>query len=265
MSTGGVQRAERGAASTPTPPRLYVIPGSHACRTAILMLEHKGLPHRVVELVPGTHPTAVRLLGFSDRTRSRRDVGGRTTPLLAFADWSGTVPALRDGAERVMTNHKIARHLDARQPEPPLLPSDPERRRTVEEIERFGDRELQMAARRAILAAGAAGSLLRDAASGPLGPLLFHNDRVRRLASRLFGGVFAAQPGRERELLDATAPLLDRVDAWVENGDLNGATLTVADFVVAPSVALLTYHPRLAAEIGARPAGRLVARLLPWP
>ena len=26
--------------------KLYVIPGSHACRSAMLMLEHKGRPYR---------------------------------------------------------------------------------------------------------------------------------------------------------------------------------------------------------------------------
>jgi arsenate reductase-like glutaredoxin family protein len=31
--------------------KLYVIPGSHACRSAILMLEHKQVPYRRVALV----------------------------------------------------------------------------------------------------------------------------------------------------------------------------------------------------------------------
>jgi hypothetical protein len=29
---------------------LYVIPGSHACRAGMLMLEHKGIAYRTVEL-----------------------------------------------------------------------------------------------------------------------------------------------------------------------------------------------------------------------
>ena len=35
---------------------LYVIPGSHACRSAMLMLEHKGVPYRRVEFVTLSHP-----------------------------------------------------------------------------------------------------------------------------------------------------------------------------------------------------------------
>ena len=36
--------------------KLYVIPGSHACRAAILMLEHKRVPYRRIDIVPLTHP-----------------------------------------------------------------------------------------------------------------------------------------------------------------------------------------------------------------
>jgi glutathione S-transferase len=245
-------------------PTLYVIPGSHACRSAMLMLDHKGLEYRVVELVPGLHGMSLRLLGFADPARARRQAGGRTTPMLALADWSGTVPALRDGAGKVMTNGKIARHLDEVRPEPRLLPDDPERRRSTEELERFGDGELQMTSRRLILAAGAAGKLVHGGAQGPLGPLLFRNDTVRRLAGRLFGGVFRAPPVREPDLLAEAGPLLGRVDEAIGRGELNGESLTVADFVIAPSLALLTYHPDLTSEIRDRPAGRLVERLLPW-
>jgi glutathione S-transferase len=38
---------------------LYVIPGSHPCRSAMLMLEHKQLPYRRVDLVTLLHPRAV--------------------------------------------------------------------------------------------------------------------------------------------------------------------------------------------------------------
>ena len=49
--------------------RLYVIPGSHACRSAMLMLEHKRVPYRRVDIVTLLHPVVVRLR----RTRA----GGR--------------------------------------------------------------------------------------------------------------------------------------------------------------------------------------------
>ena len=104
--------------------RLYVIPGSHACRAAILMLENKRIPYRLVTLPTGAHSTIVRLLGFPGNATPIRSVDGRTHAALALLDKLGTVPALSLGDERVQTNRRIARHLDAIQSEPPLFPAE---------------------------------------------------------------------------------------------------------------------------------------------
>jgi hypothetical protein len=48
--------------------KLYVIP-THPCRTAMLMLEHKGIPYRRVDLPAGVHPVALRLRGFQGNKR----------------------------------------------------------------------------------------------------------------------------------------------------------------------------------------------------
>src|SRR4051812_49984902 len=107
--------------------KLYVIPGSHACRSAMLMLDHKGLPYRRVDIVTLMHPVVTRLRGF-DAGGQTREAGGRRTSGLRLGDRLGTVPALAADGERISTNHGIARFLDERHPEPPLLPADPERR-----------------------------------------------------------------------------------------------------------------------------------------
>jgi glutathione S-transferase len=152
-------------------PKLYVISGSHACRTAMLMLEHKRIAYRVVRLPTGMHPIAVRALGFPGHKKPIRDVEGATGRSLALLDRMGTVPALRYGAERVQTNHRIARFLEDVQGEPALFPPDAEQRARVEEAEAWGDEVFQMAARRL----GLTGSLngldnFRDRAnSGRLG------------------------------------------------------------------------------------------------
>ena len=247
-------------ASATAPAKLYVILGSHSCRSAMLALDRKGIPYDTVTLPSGPHSSALRLLGFRDGERAPRTVNGRAGIQLAFANWSGTVPALRMGGTRVMTNPKIARHLDAVQPDPPLFPSDPERRRQVEEIETWSDQELQMVARRLVLAAGSRGRLENGGASGPLGPLLFRGNTTRRIASGAFGRVFAVGADGEAALLAQARAALDRVDAWLEE-DLLGGEPTVADFSVAPSVGLLAYHVELAPEIERRPAGRLLALL----
>src|SRR5215213_10885707 len=114
---------------------LYVIPGSHACRAGILMLQHKRVPYRRVDIVTLLHPPAVRLLGFDAGGETRR-AGARRTFAIRVGDLLGTVPALACDGERISTNRRIARFLDERHPERPLLPSDADERRAVEEAER---------------------------------------------------------------------------------------------------------------------------------
>src|SRR3954462_599159 len=131
--------------------KLYVIPGSHACRSAILMLEHKRVPYRRVDFVTLSHPVAARLHGFNAGGETRRAGARRTLPI-RFGDLLGTVPALAADGRRVSTNRQIARFLDDRHPDRPLFPADPEQRRAVEEAEQWANETLQMAARRIALA-----------------------------------------------------------------------------------------------------------------
>src|SRR2546421_6899498 len=107
--------------------KLYVIPGSHACRAAMLMLEHKQVPYRRVVIVSVLHPVVVRLHGF-DAGGQTRSAGGKRTLALRLGDRLGTVPALAADGHRISTNHAIARFLDERHPQPPLFPADRERR-----------------------------------------------------------------------------------------------------------------------------------------
>ncbi len=246
---------------------LYVIPGSHACRSAMLMLEHKQVPYRRVDIVTLLHPLVVRLHGF-DAGGQTRIAGGRRTVGLRLGDRLGTVPALAADGHRISTNHGIARFLDERHPQPPLFPADPERRAAVEEAERWANETLQMAARRI---PGAA--LVRDAAAfsrssgdGRLGYLLYKQALTRRLIlPRVLRGIFASDPAAERELLAQLPPKLDRIDAWIADGILGGAQLNAADFMVAPSLALILYRPDLMPMFEGRPALELVDRLLPEP
>jgi glutathione S-transferase len=246
---------------------LYVIPGSHACRSAMLMLEHKRVPYRRVDVVTLLHPLVVRLHGF-DAGGQTRVAGGRRTLGLRLGDRFGTVPALAANGHRISTNHGIARFLDERHPQPPLFPADPERRAAVEEAERWANDTLQMAARRI---PGAA--LVRDPAAfsrssgdGRLGYLFYKQALTRRLIlPRILRGIFASDPAAERELLAQLPPKLDRIDAWIADGTLGGAQLNAADFMVAPSLALILYRPDVMPMFEGRPALELVDRLLPEP
>src|SRR5919106_6372763 len=206
---------------------LYVIPGSHACRSAMLMLEHKREPYRRVDIVTLLHPLVARLRGF-DAGGQTRSAGGRRTLGLRLGDRLGTVPALAADGHRISTNHRIARYLDERHPEPPLFPTDPAQRAAVEEAERWANETLQMAARRIPGAAAVRdpATFSRSAGDGRLGYLLYKRAAVRRLiVPRILRGVFAAGPAAERELLAELPPMLDRIDAWIADGVLGGAQL----------------------------------------
>lgn len=244
--------------------KVYVIVGSHACRTATLMLEHKEIPYRAVALPTGAHPLLVRACRFPGSRTPIRTVDGATHRELALLDRLGTVPALLLDGERVQTNRRIARHLEHIRPDPHLFPVEADRRRAVEEAEAWGDEVLQMAARRMALATPL--DELRDrGARGRLGPLLTRSDRMRVLLARGAARSFRASSDNAEDLLRAIPALLDRVDGWVDQGVLCGEELNVADFTIAPSLALLSYRPDVARELAARPAWRVVDRLLPEP
>ena len=246
---------------------IYVIPGSHACRSGLLMLEHKGVPYRRVDLVTLLHPVAVRLHGFDAGGQTRR-AGSKRTLGLRMGDRLGTVPALAANGDRVSTNHQIARYLDERHPEPPLFPAEAERRAAVEEAERWANETLQMAARRVLGTAVVRdpAAFARSAADGRMGHLLYKHELARRIVvPRILRDVFAATPAAEAEVLAGLPPMLDRIDAWIADGVLGGEQLNAADFMVAPSLALMLYRPDLMPMFEGRPALELVDRLLPEP
>ena len=249
-------------------PTLYVISGSHACRTAMLMLEHKQISYKRVQLPTGMHPIAVRALGFPGHKQPIREVEGATGRSLAVLDRLGTVPALRYGSERVQTNRRIARFLDEVEPQAPLFPADAQRRRAVEEAEAWGDQVFQMSARRL----GLTGSLngldgFRDRGnSGRLGALLSRSETLRVLASRGVASVaFKTNAQVEGQLVAELPALLDRIEAWIAAGVLGGERLNAADYMITPSVALVAYRLDLRPQIEARPVGAYVERVLPEP
>ena len=246
---------------------LYVIPGSHACRSAMLMLAHKGVPYRRVDIVTLLHPFAARVLGF-DAGGQTRTAGGRPTFGLRLGDRLGTVPGLAADGQRISTNHRIARFLDERHPDPPLFPRDPSQRAAVEEAERWANETLQMAARRIPGAAivGDPAGLSKSAGNGRLGYLLYKRELARRLIiPRLLRATFAVSRQADRDPVSELPALLDRIDAWIADGVLGGSQPNAADFMVAPSLALILYRPDVMPIFEGRPSLELVDRLLPAP
>jgi glutathione S-transferase len=223
--------------------RLYIIPASHPSIAVELMLEHKGIAYKRTDLLPVISKGALRAVGFP----------------------GVTVPALKIDGKKVQGSRPIARELDRLRPEPPLLPADPEKRAAVEEAERFGDEELQHPIRQ-ILWWGMKKDRapLRSYSEGarigvPLGLAVKTAAPIVALSARFN----EASDENARQALAALPALLDKVDALVESGVINGERPNAADFQIAPSIGLAMTLDDLRPAIENRPAGALAKRLVP--
>jgi len=219
---------------------LYGIPGSHAVQTGELMLQHKGIPYRRRNFRPGPHRLLVRLRGFP----------GYRVPAVRF-----------ENGRRAQNTRPLARALDEIQPEPRLVPDDPR----VAEAEEWGDVVLQQWARRMVAGAGVHDPdlLHDDAQSGRLGPLLTPTTRMRRFTARGVLIAFRVSNDQLRQDVRDVPELLDRIDALIADGVLNGPQLNCADFQIASSLALADYRTDVREQMQTRPLYALVERILP--
>lgn len=223
--------------------RLYVIPASHPSIASALMLDHKGIAYKRTDLLPVISKGALRALGFP----------------------RNTVPAIKIDGKRVQGSREIARELERLRPEPALFPADPEKRAAVEEAERFGDEELQHPIRQLLwwsikkdkaplrsYSEGAKLGVPIDLAMMTAAPIVALSARFNEASDENVRRDLAALPG-----------LLDRVDAWIGAGVLNGEQLNVADFQIAPSIGLAMTMDDLRPFIEGRPAAELAKRVVP--
>jgi glutathione S-transferase len=222
---------------------LFVVPGSHPSMTGRLMLEHKGIPYRRVDLIAGLHKPILRTLGFRDTT----------------------VPALRLDGRRLQDSTAISRELDALPGGPPLFPSDPSSRAAVEEAERWGEAVLQPVPRRLTWwALQRDSSGIRSFAEGarigvPLGiavrtagPIIWAEVKINHATDAAVKADLAALP-----------TLFAKVDAWLAEGVLGGQPPTAADYQIATSIRLLLCFQDLRAAIERRPLGGWARSLVP--
>ena len=223
--------------------RLYAVHSSHSAHAARLMLEYKGIEHKVVNLVPGTHAALLRPLGF------RR----------------GTVPAMRLDGRRVQGSRAIARVLEEAQPDPPLFPADPQERIRVEEAEHWGDEVLQLAPRRLAGWINVRRPELRAKLAREAGVP----------AARLVASVgwpvawyFAHKVGANdtegvRRTVEMLPAQLDYVDELLDEGTIGGKQRNAADFQIGTSVRLLMTFEDLAPVMEGRSAARFATELMP--
>jgi glutathione S-transferase len=223
--------------------RLFVIPASHPSIAVALMLEHKRISYKRTDLMPVIAKGALRAAGFP---------GVR-------------VPALRIGGERIQGSRAISAALDRLVPEPPLFPTDPERRAAVEAAERFGDEELQAPIRQILWwTIKKDRSSLRSYSEGaslglPIGVAMKAAAPIVALSARFN----EADEAHCRRALDELPTMLDRIDAWIADGTIGGDVPNAADFQIATSLGLALTLDDLRPAIVPRPAGRLARRIVP--
>ncbi len=222
--------------------RLFSMPGSHAATTGQLLFEYKQLDYKRIDLLPVVSWMVLKALRFP----------------------GVTVPAAKVDGERVQGTRAIARVLERYKPEPPLFPDDAQRRRAVEEAERFGDEELQQRIREIFLWSA------RKDRSGLVGYL--EGARIgmpHRLAARIAGPFIAldvrsrgATDRNVRRAIAAFPRMLQRIDDWIAEGVLGGEVPNAADLQIAPSLCLAMSLDDLRPAIEGRPAGRLATRIV---
>jgi glutathione S-transferase len=223
--------------------RLFTIPASHPSRTAMLMLERKGIPYSRIDLVAVLSKPILRAAGF---------------PRV-------TVPALRIDGRRIQGSREIARELDRLVPDPPLFPADPGSRAKVEEAEAWGDEVLQDAARRLVWNvlskdSGPIESYLQGARLGlPVAVAARTAPPIAKLSARFN----EADDAHAIADLAALPAMLDRIDGYVADGVIGGPEPNAADLQIAPSIALVMTLEDLRPHIEPRPAGELARRIVP--
>jgi glutathione S-transferase len=223
--------------------KLYVIPGSHPSVAAELMLQHKGIPFKRVDLVTSMHRPALKLLGFSGKT----------------------VPAMKADGRKLQGTRDISRALDDIKPEPKLLTSD-----AVTEAERWGDEELQSIPRRlawwALL--HLSGKQRTEAArlslqGYRLGLPVGVAARTVLPIAKVSAGYNKSTDENVKADLAAIPGKIDKVDALISEGVIGGEQPNAADFQIATSVRLLLAFEDLHAYIEGRPAADHARRIVP--
>jgi glutathione S-transferase len=224
--------------------KLYVIPASHPCTTAELMLRRKGIEYKRRDLVTAMHIPILKALRFPSRT----------------------VPAIKtDDGRKLQGTRNISRYLDEAKPDPPLFPAD--RRSEVEEAERWGDEELQDLPRRLSYFAlakdrsqlkgfmeGYKLGLPASVAAATAGPIIKAELKIQK-----------ASPEAVQADLERVPQLLDHVDELLERGVIGGDEPNAADYQIAPSVRLLMAFDQLRPLIETRPAGAWAQKIAPDP
>ena len=202
---------------------LYGMGISHPARAARLMLDHKGIEARVVNLPAGSQQLAMRAFGFR----------------------GGTVPGLKIDGERVQGSREISRALDEAVPDPPLFPAGPQRRAAVEEAERWGEEVYQPVPRRIFRWSVASNGAARERVLRDFGfPAAPVTSRLMLPVVQFYMRLEDGGEATARSDVAAVPEHLDHVDELIAGGVIDGDDLNAADFQIATTTrVLLNFAP----------------------
>ncbi len=217
------------------PVKLFQFRHSPFCEKARLLLNAKGIPYVMEEVTPG-----VGQVDLFRRSGQRQ------------------VPVVQDGDVLVAGSAAIARHLDSKAPEPPLLPEDPQERARALLWENWADTTLAHGARIALLQAISQDNHLRKALlpQATPGPL---RDVLGALPGGMVSGVsHLLHHAGLQQLKHALEQLTTLV---ASGGPLVGPQNCVADMAVAAQL----YGLKFPATAGTDLAGRGVSGIADHP
>lgn len=222
--------------------RLLSLELSHPGMAARLALDRKGVDYRLTNLPPGSHPVAVRALGFH----------------------RNTVPALRIDGCRIQGSRAITAYLERTRPEPPIFGTTPEQRAAIEAAELWGERELQPIPRRMFRLGATRDSRVMEWLAETTGlPVPAVSGRLGRpLAVVMARAEGATEELVRRDLRDLPATL-DRIDALIADGTIGGGDPNAADFQILTTVRSLLTMPDVAPAIEGRPCAEAARRVVP--
>jgi glutathione S-transferase len=221
---------------------LYAVPASHPCACVERALQLKAIEYRRIDMPPVAHKAIQKAL-----------FGGSTVPGLVL-----------DG-QKVLGSLQIIRALEEKAPEPPLLPSDPKERKSVELAEGWGDEVLQPLVRRVLWAALArAPGAMASYSEGSKLPIPAPIARLSApLIARAEQRINGAADLNVRADLAHLEHHLARVDRWVEHEVIGGERPNAADLQIGSGLALLLTVEDVASVAGSRPATELARKWFP--
>lgn len=221
--------------------KLYGTPPSPPSHSARLMLERKGLDHKMIWLLPGMWPALLRTRGFR----------------------GGTVPAMKIDGRRIQGSTVISRALEELKPEPALFPADPEQLRAVEEAEGWGDQVLQNVPRRIVRWLAVHRPETKVMIAKDVGiPLPRLAAWINAPAARHLANKVDADEQIQRAIAQVPE-VLDHVDELIADGVIAGEQPNAADLQIATSVRALLNVGDLDSATKGRPAADLAMRYVP--